>query len=124
MNWKGFKMLDIQEAVDIYELMDQTQLLRLKQAFESDLKHNIDTEEGVLFAGGRINIIEQILEERDGMKSMAEKLKAAKKRNPAAYKIIGVVSEFGEKKIKEIAEGKEMSPTERVILEGLAEMEG
>lgn len=119
----SYKVLDIKEARGVYELMDQTQLLQLKQAFESDLKHNIDTEDGVLFAGGRINIIEQILEERDGMKSMAEKLRAAKKRNPDAYKIIGVVSGFGEKKIKEIAEGTEMSATERVVLEGLEEME-
>ena len=58
------KVLDIQEAREVYELMDQTQLLCLKQAFEKDLAHNIDTEEGVLFAGCRINIIEQILEER------------------------------------------------------------
>ena len=60
-----YKLLDVQEAREVYELMDQTQLLCLKQAFEADLKHNIDTEEGVLFAGCRINIIEQILEERD-----------------------------------------------------------
>ena len=58
------------------------------------------------------------------MQTMSEKLKAAKKRNPDAYKIIGVVSGFGEKKIKEIAEGTEMTSTERVILEGLSEMEG
>ena len=119
-----FKVLDIQQAREVYEHMDQTQLLQLKQAFENDLVHNIDTEYGVLFAGCRINIIEQILEERDEMKSMTEKLKAAKKRNPDAYKIIGVVSGFGEKKIREIAEGTEMSPAERVILEGLSEMEG
>ena len=37
------------------------------------------------------------------MQSMAERLKAAKKRNPDAYKIIGVVSGYGEKRIKEIA---------------------
>lgn len=116
-----YKILDIKEAREIYELMDQTQLLQLKQAFESDLKHNIDTEEGVLFAGGRINIIEQILEERGKMKSMAEKLKAAKRRNSAAYKIIGVVSGFGEKRIKEIAEGSKASRSEEVILEGLDE---
>lgn len=60
----SYKVLDIKEAREVYELMDQTQLLCLKQAFEKDLKHNIDTEEGVLFAGCRINIIEQILEER------------------------------------------------------------
>ena len=58
------KVLDIKEAREVYELMDQTQLLQLKQAFESDLKHNIDTEEGVLFAGGRIAIIDQLIEER------------------------------------------------------------
>lgn len=61
---KQYKALDIREASEVYELMDQTQLLQLKQAFETDLKHNIDTEEGVLFAGARINIIESILEER------------------------------------------------------------
>ncbi|MBA7702802.1 hypothetical protein ES703_111576 [subsurface metagenome] len=59
----------------------------------------------------------------DEMKTMAEKLKDAKKRNPDAYKIIGVVSGFGEKKIKEIAEGKEPSSTEKIILEGLSTME-
>ena len=56
--------MDIQEAREVYELMDQTNLLQLKQAFESDLKHNIDTEEGVLFATGRIAIIDQLIEER------------------------------------------------------------
>jgi len=60
----SYKVLDVQEAREVYELMDQTQLLCLKQAFENDLANNIDTEEGVLFAGCRINIIEQILEER------------------------------------------------------------
>lgn len=119
----SYQVLDIKEAREVYELMDQTQLLCLKQAFENDLAHNIDTEEGVLFAGCRINIIEQILEERGEMKSMAEKLRDAKKRNPDAYKIIGVVSGFGEKKIKEIAEGKEPSSTEKIILEGLSTME-
>jgi len=60
----SYKILDIKEAREVYELMDQTQLLQLKQAFESDLKHNIDTEEGVLFATGRIAIIDQLIEER------------------------------------------------------------
>ena len=60
----SYKVLDIKEAAEVYELMDQTQLLQLKQAFESDLKHNIDTEEGVLFAAGRIAIIDQLIEER------------------------------------------------------------
>ena len=55
------------------------------------------------------------------MKDMAEKLRDAKKRNPSAYKIIGVVSGFGEKRIKEIAEGSEASRTEETILEGLDE---
>ena len=52
---------------------------------------------------------------------MAEKLKAAKKRNPDAYKIIGVVSGYGEKRIKEIAEGKVASISEKIILETLSE---
>jgi len=55
------------------------------------------------------------------MQSMAERLKAAKKRNPAAYKIIGVISGYGEKRIKEIAEGEEASIPEEIILEGLSE---
>jgi len=54
------------------------------------------------------------------MQSMAERLKAAKKRNPDAYKIIGVVSGYGEKRIKEIAEGEEASIPEKTILEGLS----
>ena len=55
------------------------------------------------------------------MQSMSERLRAAKKRNPAAYKIIGVISGYGEKRIKEIAEGKEASISEEIILEGLSE---
>ena len=58
-----FKVLDIQEAREVYELMDQTQLLRLKQAFEYDLAHNIDTEYGVIFASERIAIIDRLIEE-------------------------------------------------------------
>lgn len=59
----SYKVLDIQEASDVYELMDQTQLLRLKQAFEYDLAHNIDTEKSVLFASERIAIIDRLIEE-------------------------------------------------------------
>ena len=55
------------------------------------------------------------------MKSMAEKLRDAKKRNPDAYKIIGVVSGYGEKRIKEIAEGEETSISEKITLETLSE---
>ena len=55
------------------------------------------------------------------MKSISEKLKAAKKRNPDAYKIISVISGYGEKRIKEIAEGKEVSISEKIILEGLSD---
>ena len=55
------------------------------------------------------------------MQSMSEKLKAAKKRNPDAYKIIGVVSGYGEKRIKEIAEGEEASISEKITLGTLSE---
>lgn len=54
------------------------------------------------------------------MKPMAQILKEVKKRKPDAFSIIGAVSGFGEKRIKEIAEGAEMSLTEKVILEGLS----
>ena len=57
-------MLDIQEAKDVYELMDQTQLLRLKQAYEHDLEHNITTKGNLCFANSRITIIDGILERR------------------------------------------------------------
>ena len=55
------------------------------------------------------------------MESMAEKLKEVRKRKPDAFSIIGAVSGLGEKRIKEIAEGKETSRTEEIILEGLSE---
>jgi len=55
------------------------------------------------------------------MKSMAQKLKEIKKRKPDAFSIIGVVSGFSEKRIREIAKGSEMSATERIILEGLCD---
>ena len=57
------------------------------------------------------------------MESTAQKLKEVQKRKPDAFKIIGAVSGFGEKRIKEISKGSEMSAVERVILEGLATME-
>lgn len=57
-------MLDIQEAKDVYELMDQTQLIRLRQAYKYDLEYNVTTMEGVRFANSRITIIEGILEQR------------------------------------------------------------
>ncbi len=53
-------------AIACYELMDQTGLLRLKQAFESDLIGNIITEAGVVFASMRQQIIDGILEYRYG----------------------------------------------------------
>ena len=55
------------------------------------------------------------------MESMLEKLKKLKKRKPDAFSILGAVSGFGEKRIREIAEGSEMSLTEKVILEGLSD---
>lgn len=57
------------------------------------------------------------------MESMAQKLKEVKKKKPNAFSIIGAVSGFGEKRIKEIAEGSEMSAIERMTLEGLSTME-
>lgn len=49
-------------AVECYESVDQTGLLCLKQAFESDLEHSIETELGVVFASMRIQLIDSILE--------------------------------------------------------------
>jgi len=57
------------------------------------------------------------------MKSMSEKLKDLQERKPDAFTILGAVSGFGEKRIKEIAEDSEMSIHEKIILEGLAEAE-
>lgn len=54
-------------------------------------------------------------------KSISEKLKEAQERKPDAFAIIGAVSGFGEKRIKEIAEGSEMTISEKIVLEGLAE---
>lgn len=47
-----------------YELMDQTGLLQMKQSLEHDLKH-CRTEDEVVFATMRIQIIEAILEEKE-----------------------------------------------------------
>ena len=55
------------------------------------------------------------------MESMAQKLKEVKKRKPDAFSIIGAVSGLGEKRVKEIADGSEMSVVEKMVLEGLAE---
>jgi len=57
------------------------------------------------------------------METMSEKLKVAQKRKPDAFSIIGAVSGFGEKRIREIANGLEMTAVERITLEGLATME-
>lgn len=58
-------MMKLSSAIACYELMDQTGLLRLKQAFDSDLIKNINTEEGVVFASVRQQIIDGILEEQE-----------------------------------------------------------
>ncbi len=55
------------------------------------------------------------------MNNISEKLKSTKDRNPGAYGIIGAVSGFGEQRIKEIAEGSEVSILEKITLENLAE---
>ncbi len=39
-------------------------------------------------------------------KSLCDSLAAAKERNPDAFKIIGAVSGLGEKKVRDIANGK------------------
>lgn len=57
-------MMKLSSAIECYNLMDQTGLLRLRQAFESDLINNINTEEGVVFASMREQIIDGILEDR------------------------------------------------------------
>lgn len=54
------------------------------------------------------------------MESMAQKLKEVQKRKPDAFSILGAVSGLGEKRIKEIAGGSEISAIEKVILESLA----
>ena len=51
---------------------------------------------------------------------LAISLQLATKRNPDAYKIIGAVSGFGEKRVKEIAEGAEPTIAEKITLETLA----
>jgi len=53
----------LSSAITCYELMDQAGLLQLRQAFESDLIGNINTEEGVVFASMREQIIDGILED-------------------------------------------------------------
>jgi hypothetical protein len=56
--------MELSSVIACYELMDQTGLLRLKQAYETDLRQCIDTEKGVVFANLRIQIIDGILEDR------------------------------------------------------------
>ena len=55
-------MISLNSAIACYELMDQSGLLRLRQAFEDDLINNINTEAGVVFASMRGQIITAILE--------------------------------------------------------------
>ena len=57
-------MMKLNSAIVCYELMDQTGLLRLRQAFDSDLINNINTEAGVIFASMRQQIIDGILEQK------------------------------------------------------------
>ena len=56
--------MKLNSAIVCYELMDQTGLLRLRQAFDSDLINNINTEAGVIFASMRQQIIDGILEQK------------------------------------------------------------
>lgn len=58
-------IMKLSSAIVCYELMDQTGLLGLKQALDSDLINNINTEEGVVFASMRQQIIDGILEEQE-----------------------------------------------------------
>jgi len=51
---------------------------------------------------------------------LAVSLQLAKARNSDAYKIIGAVSGFGEKRVKEIAEGAEPTTVELYTLRALA----
>lgn len=53
------------KAIECYELMDQIGLLRMMQAFDSDIDKNINTEEGVVFASIRQQIIDGMLKERE-----------------------------------------------------------
>lgn len=56
--------MELSSAIACYELMDQVGLLQLKQAFDSDLINNINTEAGVVFASMRQQIIDGILEKQ------------------------------------------------------------
>jgi hypothetical protein len=51
---------------------------------------------------------------------LALSLQEARRRNPDAYSIIGAVSGYGERRIKEIARGAEPTIQEKTILESLA----
>ena len=63
--------MKLSSAIACYELMDQVGLLQLKRAFEVDLIKNINTEEGVVFASMRGQIIDGILEERESKHPLA-----------------------------------------------------
>ena len=65
-------MTKLSSAIACYELMDQHTLLRLKQAFESDLINNITTEFGVVFASMREQIIDAVLEDRESEHPLAK----------------------------------------------------
>jgi len=53
--------------------------------------------------------------------NLSEELQKVAKRKPGAYSIIGAVSGLGEKRVREIAKGREPTFEERKILEVLAE---
>ena len=53
---------------------------------------------------------------------LALSLQEARRRNPAAYRIIAITAGFTEKRVKEIAYGAEPTLTEKITLESLARM--
>lgn len=55
----------LKKSIECYELMDQRNLLELKQAYERDLAPNTDTEQSVVFVAVRIQLIDLILEEQE-----------------------------------------------------------
>lgn len=54
------------------------------------------------------------------LSELALSLQEARRRNPAAYMIIGLVAGIPEKRIKAIAYGAEPEYSEKIILESLA----
>ncbi len=67
MDYTKVHGLTLKGTIECYDLMDQTGLLRLKQAFEHDLAQSLTccTEQSVNFASIRIQLIDLILEERE-----------------------------------------------------------